>query len=129
MELTNNFTLSEFDCNEGSKVPKELVPNVLELAKNLQVLREVLGCPININSAYRTEPYNRDVGGGLRSQHLLAKAADISCSKYPPNIVHDLIEELIRCGDMKQGGLGLYNTFLHYDIRGTKARWDYSDRF
>jgi hypothetical protein len=21
--------------------------------------------------------------------------------------------------------LGLYDTFVHYDIRGTKARWDY----
>jgi len=29
---------------------------------------------------------------------------------------------------MKEGGLGLYNTFVHYDIRGTKARWDYTKK-
>ena len=28
-------------------------------------------------------------------------------------------------GFMLQGGLGVYNTFVHYDIRKTKARWDY----
>jgi hypothetical protein len=25
---------------------------------------------------------------------------------------------------MLQGGLGLYDSFVHYDIRGTKARWN-----
>jgi uncharacterized protein YcbK (DUF882 family) len=26
-------------------------------------------------------------------------------------------------GKMKQGGLGTYPNLVHYDIRGTKARW------
>jgi len=26
---------------------------------------------------------------------------------------------------MKQGGLGLYDSFVHYDVRGVKARWDF----
>ena len=30
---------------------------------------------------------------------------------------------------MKEGGVGLYNGFVHYDIRGTKARWDNSSLF
>jgi hypothetical protein len=24
---------------------------------------------------------------------------------------------------MKQGGLGTYSTWVHYDVRGTAARW------
>jgi len=32
---------------------------------------------------------------------------------------------LIRAGKMKEGGVGLYVSqgFVHYDIRGTRARW------
>ena len=123
MKLTNNFYLSEFKCNDGTDVPEELIPNVKTLARQLQALRDVLRAPIHINSSYRHEEYNRGVGGSIRSQHLTAKAADIRVDGYDTNIIYDLIEELIRNGDMKQGGLGLYDSFVHYDIRGVKARW------
>ena len=39
-----------------------------------------------------------------------------------------IIEDLIDFGVMLQGGLGLYDTFVHYDIRKTRARWDYSNK-
>lgn len=123
MKLTNNFYLSEFKCNDGTEVPSHLIPNVQLLAEQLQALRDVLKAPIHINSSYRHEEYNRGVGGSKRSQHLLAKAADIRVDGYDSNIIYDLIEELIRNGEMTQGGLGLYNTFVHYDIRKNKARW------
>ena len=35
MRLTKNFNLSEFDCNDGTEMPSELLTNVLELAENL----------------------------------------------------------------------------------------------
>jgi uncharacterized protein YcbK (DUF882 family) len=66
------------------------------------------------------------VGGGSNSQHLYAKAADIVVKGYTPKQVHAKIEELTKAGKMTQGGLGLYKTFVHYDIRSTKARWDFS---
>ena len=34
------------------------------------------------------------------------------------------IEALIELEYIPEGGLGIYNTFVHYDIRGYKARWD-----
>jgi len=124
MKLTNNFWLSEFACKDGTPVPEELIPNVQLLADNLQVLRDYIGEPIHINSAYRHTEYNKSIGGSVRSQHLLAKAADIRVGEgFTPNIICEVIEELIKSGDMKQGGLGLYSTFVHYDIRNKKARW------
>jgi len=39
--------------------------------------------------------------------------------------VADAIEFLINTGMLKEGGVGRYNTFTHYDIRGTRARWNY----
>ena len=100
--------------------------NVIELAFNLQIIREAIGKPIIINSAYRTPEYNKSIGGASKSQHLLGKAADIRVSGLTAKELHQVIEGLIKKGEIKEGGLGLYNTFVHYDIRGTKARWDYS---
>lgn len=124
MKLTENFSRSEFDCKDGTKVPDEFMDNLQELAENLQVLRDYVETSVSITgSGYRTPSHNKKVGGAKRSQHLTASAADINASGYTPKELHMIIELLIGEGKMKQGGLGLYNTFVHYDIRGTKARW------
>jgi uncharacterized protein YcbK (DUF882 family) len=119
--MTKNFQLAEFKCNDGTPVPLELVPNVKLLAQNLQVLRDELGVPIVLNSAYRTKAYNERIGGKANSMHLKAMAADIRTSK--PKELAATIERLIKEGKMRQGGIGIYGTFVHYDVRGTKARW------
>lgn len=125
MKLTENFSREEFDCNDGTEVPAELMDNVQELADNLQVLRDFINCSIDINSGYRHPAYNKQEGGGTKSQHLLAKAADLDCDELPftPKQLARIIKGLIRLGVMKEGGIGVYNSFVHYDIRGTKARW------
>lgn len=124
MNLTQNFTLEEFACKDGTPVPHEYLPNVTELAKNLQVLRDALGVPVTITgSGYRTASHNKKVKGAKNSQHLYAKAADINAEGYTPAQLADVIETLIAAGKMKQGGIGIYKNFVHYDIRGTKARW------
>ena len=123
MRITENFSLSEFDCKDGSELPTALLPNVLDLADNLQVLRDYLGVPVSINSAYRSLEHNRKIGGATNSQHLLAKAADIVVESKSPEQVANIIKYLISEGKMMQGGLKVYNTFTHYDVRGHKARW------
>lgn len=126
MKLTANFSRSEFECSDGSEMPLEVFNNVIEVAENLEVLRAHFNTPVNINSAYRSPVYNRSVGGAVNSQHLSGKAADVVMDGIPPSEVADAIEFLIDCGLMKEGGLGRYDTFTHYDIRGIKARWDYT---
>ena len=123
MRLTKNFNLSEFDCKDGTEMPSELLTNVLELAENLQVLRDFVGVPIKINSSYRSLSHNAKINGSKSSQHLFAKAADIVIESKSPEQVANIIKVLISEGKMKQGGIGVYNTFTHYDIRGHKARW------
>ena len=123
MRLTKNFNLSEFDCKDGTEMPSELLANVLELAENLQVLRDFVGVPIKINSSYRSLSHNANIGGSKSSQHLFAKAADIVIESKSPEQVANIIKALISEGKMKQGGVSAYNTFTHYDIRGHKARW------
>lgn len=122
-QLTKNFHIDEFRCKDGTDVPENLYKNVLELAQNLQVLRDSLGVPIHIMSAYRTEKHNKKVGGAKNSQHLYAKAGDLKAPPFTPIQVKGRIEALIAGGEMKQGGLSAYPTFTHYDIRGVRARW------
>ena len=123
MRLTKNFNLSEFDCKDGTEMPSELLPNVLELAESLQELREILNSPIRINSAYRSLQHNAKIGGSTNSQHLFGKAADIVVKGKTPSQVATMIKLLILEGKMKQGGIGVYDNFTHYDVRGHKARW------
>jgi uncharacterized protein YcbK (DUF882 family) len=126
MKLTKNFSLSEFACKDANRtpVPNVLYKNVQELANNLQVLRDEIGVSVSITgSGYRTPEHNIKVGGASKSQHLTASGADINAKGYTPKKLAEVIERLISEGKMKQGGLKAYGTFVHYDIRGFKARW------
>jgi len=124
MKLTKNFNREEFDCNDGTKVPVIYYENLKELATNLQVLRDYLRQPVLITgSGYRTPSWNKKVKGANESEHLTASAADISVKTLTPRELANKIEYLISVGAMKQGGIGVYKGFVHYDIRGTRARW------
>ena len=123
MKLEENFKLQEFRCKDGTDVPEDLMENVEKLAKNLQVLRDYIQKPITIISGYRTPEYNKKCGGVKRSQHLLAKAADIIVRDMTSLEVRDTIIQLIKEGKMDPGGVGIYPTFTHYDVRGRNARW------
>lgn len=124
MQLTKNFSRQEFDCKDGTIVPDKFLFNVKEVAENLQALRDYLEVPVSVTgSGYRTPSHNAKVKGAKNSQHLTASAADINAKGYEPKKLAEVIELLILKGKMKQGGIGVYPNFVHYDIRGTKARW------
>lgn len=123
MQLTENFHLHEFACNDGTPVPEELLPNVRKLAEQLQVLRDHLKEPIRINSAYRHKAYNERIGGKPSSQHLTASAADITVRSMSPRKLKGVVERLIKQKKLWFGGIGLYPGFLHVDIRKDTARW------
>ena len=123
MKLTTNFSLNEFN-KRNYNVPTDVLRNLLELAKNLQVLRDVVKKPIKITSGYRPAEHNAKIGGATKSRHITGEAADFKIEGYTPKQVAAIIEKLIAEGKMKQGGLGTYSTWVHYDVRGTAARWN-----
>lgn len=135
MKLTKNFNSEEFACNDGTAVPEKFLPNVQKLAKNLQIIRDrvnekygkAVGKEIGIvvNSGYRTATYNKKVGGAPSSQHLTASAGDSKAVGITIKQYYDTIIELIKEGKIHNGGVGLYNTFVHYDVRQSPARWDF----
>ena len=81
IKLSEHFQLSEF-CN-WEKYPQN-IPTIQQIANMaygcrqlLEPAREAIGCPIIINSGFRSEAVNRRVGGVRNSQHLQGCAADI----------------------------------------------------
>ena len=128
MKLTHNFSKSEFECKSGEEMPLDVLENVKLLAIQLQKIREYVGKPIRINSAYRSEAHNEAIGGVKTSQHILGKAADITIDTFTPDEVVSIIENMLTnemLGGFYIGGLGSYNSFTHVDIREKKARWNF----
>lgn len=113
-KLSANFRVREFACKDGA----DLLLVAEELIQRLQALREVLGKPVNINSAYRTVSHNKKVGGQTLSTHLAGLAADIVVSGTTPAAVAAAAETI------GFRGIGLYDTFVHVDVRTKRVLWD-----
>lgn len=137
MRITKNFELKEFiksrffDEETQKRVIQDvfknedvLLPNIQKLANQLQVLRDHFGLPIIINIAYRPKWYELEKGRSGNSKHVLGLAADFNVKGKSTKEVREAIETLISKGDMLQGGIGKYNTFVHYDcFDGGRRRW------
>jgi len=124
MQLSDHFTLAEFESADGAPMPAEVADNVRRLVvEALEPLRAEFGKPITIISGWRSQEHNEAVGGAPGSQHLSGKAADIRINGVDPAVVADAVDRLQRDGSIPKGGLGRYQTFTHVDIRGRLARW------
>jgi len=100
MNLSPHFTLEELTASETAdrqgidNQPTDVkVKNHLKiLAKNLEDVRECLGSPIHINSAYRSIVVNALLGSKPTSAHVKGLAADFVCPSYgtPKEVVKRL---------------------------------------
>lgn len=117
--LTSSFKVREFACNDGSDV----ILIHPDLPSVLQNIRNQFGKPIIINSGYRTPEYNKKVGGATRSQHCYGTAADIVVDGVSPASVAAAAEKALKEMDYP-GGIGLYKSFVHVDVRSNRYRWD-----
>jgi len=124
MMLSEHFSLDELNKHKFD-MPDEVLDNLKMLAVQLEIIRAHFNAPVIINSGYRNLEYNRNIGSKDTSQHVKGTAADIVVKDVSPDEVADALEFLINTGMLKEGGVGRYNTFTHYDIRGTRARWNY----
>lgn len=123
--ITPHFKFKEFACKDGTPVPEYLFYNMRMIASNLEVVRAFVGLPVIINSAYRTTSHNAKVGGAPQSQHLVCNAVDIHVKGIAPIKVYNTIKQLMLRRAIEQGGLFLYENFVHYDRRGIAIFRDY----
>ena len=139
-DLTRNFSRREFQCRNGEQWPSADEDALKRLVDACQKIRDAWGEPIAVVSAYRSLDYNRGVGSKDTSQHCgrnPAKsgppcAVDLACENPSHNTtsgLHQLIREMIRTGEIPNGGVGFYprSGFVHYDDRAAyghkPARW------
>lgn len=122
MKISKYFSDTEFMSKDGDNsstpFPKTIVsPKLLEL---LDKIREEIGVPVLVNSGYRSPTHNKAVGGVSNSQHVFGTAADITIKdKTKLKQLKEICDRL-----NPNGGVGLnYNTFVHVDVRGKRARW------
>ena len=107
------FKEKEFACKCCGQLPPLARENVKALVSEvLDPVREKLGMPIVVNSGYRCEKHNKEVGGVRNSQHLRGEAADIHCEDN-----ERLKQLIIENGKFDQ--LITYPTFLHVSYKRT----------
>lgn len=117
-KVSEHFKLREFKCHDNSRV---VVLNS-ELVSVLELARQHFGKVIKINSGYRTVAYNSMLkNSSPNSQHTHGNAADIVVSGVKPIDVYNYFNS----NYPDTYGVGIYNTFVHIDVRPSKARWDY----
>jgi putative chitinase len=93
--------------------------NVVELARELDEVREEFGKPIHVTSWYRPPAVNAAVGGVPNSTHLTGKAVDITASHLEE--LHQLLDNKL----WTNRALGWYprQRFIHLDLRQGRIRW------
>lgn len=116
VKLSKNFTVKEFACSDGT----DTVFISLTLVNLLQKIRNHFGKAVIINSAYRTEAHNKSIGGATYSQHKYGLAADIHINGVTPKEIAAYVETLMP----SSGGIGIYKSFVHVDVRRVKSRWN-----
>jgi len=144
-KIAGNFRLKEFICKDLYYEEcimkdrddiicifnKKIFFKTLELQKELEKLGHDKDA-FRIVNGHRHPAYNENIGGAKLSRHIKGEAVDIVVedvdqngyiNKKDKDIILDLLENKII---KDKGGIGLYpgSGNVHYDVRGTKARWN-----
>ena len=108
-----NFSPAEIACRGTGQI--KMHPEALD---KLQALRDRLGKPLIVRSAYRSPEHNRRVGGAPRSKHMDGTAFDIAMANHDP----EAFEAAARAVGFL--GFGYYprSGFMHIDL-GPARTW------
>lgn len=112
-KITPNFQDVEFTCRCGCGY-MAINPDIVN---RLQVIRDIIGLPIKINSGCRCEKHNKEVGGAPNSYHLRGMAIDWTVEEYHMATIARLLKDW-------SGGFHFYEgwNFIHIDM-GERRRW------
>ena len=109
LQLAANFQLNELMEEYKGRFALFQVHAV----ESLQLMRDAVGGPLYVNSAYRNVDYNAGVGGATWSRHLYGDAVDIRSD----DASLDELAEL--CDDLGAGYTDVYTSHVHCDWRDT----------
>jgi hypothetical protein len=82
------FTLPEFLVTssgfDNQPSSDDVLGNIEQTMKRMDVIREILGKPVRITSGYRSPAVNKAIGGSPTSDHVKGLAVDFVCAKQDP---------------------------------------------
>lgn len=89
--------------------------NIVPTIHVAEWLRQALGDkPLYVTSGYRSDPYNRAVGGSKNSLHRRFNALDIWADHATPDTLAKTLREHT---DWEKISCGIYQDFVHIDTR------------
>lgn len=109
--IVNYFKKEEFKCKCCGKV---LVSD--ELLHRLNMARDIYGKPMVVESGYRCEAHNAEVGGVAGSAHTSGEAADIRC--YGVFDRYNMINAFYNASFIR---IGIAESFIHVDVSTNPA--------
>ena len=128
VQISTHFRLSEFQCKDGQDFVA-IDNRLVELLENIRKMCD--GEAVHINSAFRTASWNRQQKGSApESKHLYGMAADIWVGHYDRNknpVRTKTPAEVAAIAEIflgSSGGIGIYKTFTHVDVRTGRSRWN-----
>ena len=92
-----------------------------DFLNKLDTLRDLLEHFIVINSSYRSEDYNKSIGGSKNSMHLLGRAVDVDITRYDGATRRKLVSVALGLGLT----VGVSKTFIHIDDRENSTLFGY----
>lgn len=102
MNLTKHFTLDELTrsqtatrLNISNTPASEIVFNLGRLAHQLEVIRLIVGKPIQITSGFRSYALNNAIGGSKTSDHMKGRAADFIVDGMTPAEVIEAVKDFV----------------------------------
>ena len=110
-----SFTWGEATKN-GTRIPPnwKVTKKIIDVAQELQKIRDHYGVPIKVISWYRTPSHDRSIGGA--GNHPRGDSVDFVVIGVSNQSVYNYLNP------RHNGGLGLYNGHLHIDLNG-RRRW------
>lgn len=127
--LSRHFVIEEFDCKDGTKVRSREHNGLEYLCRQyLEPMRRHFG-PCTVHSGFRTKAHNDAVGGEPNSYHRYDihdgndQAADVSFATGTAERWAQFAHSIRKRKRNGKGGIGIYSTFVHLDIRDYAANW------
>lgn len=125
--LSAHFTLEEAVTSQTASrlgidndPPLDVVLNMKQAALGMELVRQLLGQPIHVNSWYRSPELNKAVGGNPTSDHLTGFAVDFICPTFgkPESIVSEIVKSNI---NFKQV-IYEFGSWVHISFNGAQRQ-------
>ena len=117
--LSTHFKASEFACPDCGQNHIHI-----ELVQALESVRDIYQKPIVINSGYRCQKHNKEVGGVPNSAHTRGWGSDLRCEGSRNRF--ELLRAIMLSGKFNRVGIG--KDFIHVDLdpdKDPKVAWLY----